>query len=284
MTQVEQNFPEDCEFSKLLAGRTDVDQVHLMLELAADAYPQLDRIGCVMEIDRLGVACQALVRPSGQPRSVRQRLQEVSRLLYDIEGFHGNRESYYEPENSYLNEVLSRRCGIPISLGMLYMAVAERCGLRMFGVNTPGHFVVGCLTDGEPLYVDPFTNGDVLDCDSCRQRIEEVVGGGVGTLTKAHFRPATSLEITARVLRNLKAAYAMLNDWNQALRVQTRLAALLPQAADEQRDLGLIHLRTGNPQRALTLLDRYAKSCDPEQAAALAGPIKTARKMIAELN
>ena len=272
----------DTEFRKLVGGRCDVDLVRLMLEFAADAYPQLDRVGYLLEIDRLGVAVDAGWVPLARP-DARERLTKVSRLLYEVEGFHGNFDAYYEPENSYLNEVLDRRVGIPISLGILYMAVAQRAGLRMFGVNTPGHFVVGCHSDGEMLLVDPFTSGDILNRDECRRRIEDTVGQR-GIVKNEHFRPAVPRDIAARVLRNLKAAYAMQNRWHDALPVQQRLTALLPHFPQEQRDLGLIYLRTGQPREALNLLEDYVTGCGCDQAVALESSVRSARKMVAELN
>ncbi len=168
-------FEGNPEFCKLLAGRCEVDLVQFMLELAADAYPDLDRVGCLMEIDRLGVACGDR-RATRGTCCVRETLTAISQLLYEVEGFHGNLDAYYEPQNSYLNEVLARRCGIPISLGILYMAVAARTGLKMFGVNTPGHFMVGCRQGNDLLFVDPFSNGDVLDRKACQCRIETKLG------------------------------------------------------------------------------------------------------------
>jgi regulator of sirC expression with transglutaminase-like and TPR domain len=253
-----------------------------MLEIATDAYPQLDRVGCLMEIDRLGVACHdKLARCACADAS--KRFAAVSGFLYEVEGFHGNREAYYDPGNSYLNQVLSTRAGIPISLGILYMAVAARAGLRTFGVNTPGHFVVGCLTGGEPLFVDPFNGGDVLDRQACAGRIEQALGK-CGVVSQEHFRPAGALEIAARVLHNLKAAHALEHDWQHVLAVQQRLAALLPQCPQERRDLGLVYLRLGQPGQALRTWDAYLGACDAQQAEALKPSILAARRMLAESN
>jgi regulator of sirC expression with transglutaminase-like and TPR domain len=274
-------FDGNTEFCKLAAGQHDVDLLQLMLELAGDAYPDLDRVGCLLEIDQLGVAC--LERLGGCCHGVRKRLLAISHQLYEVEGFHGNRESYYEPQNSYLNEVLRRRCGIPISLGILYMAVAARAGLKMFGVNTPGHFVVGCSREGQSWYVDPFTCGEVLDRATCKCRIEQAVGKR-DLVSDEHFVPATPLEIVARVLRNLKAAYAMADQWPQVLRVQERLVTLLPQVPDERRDLGLVYLRLGDGGRALSVLEPFARACPAEQAAALKPSIQAARRIVAERN
>lgn len=274
-------FEASPEFTKLLERPSDIDLVQLMLELAGDAYPALDRVGCLMEIDRLGVACcdQLAVRGA---TSVREQLEAISHVLYDIEGFHGNRQSYYEPDNSYLNRVLEARQGIPISLGILYMAVAARAGVKMFGVNTPGHFVIGCRDSASTWYVDAFHGGQVLDRKACKRRIEKMVGPGC--VTCDDFRPAATVDVVARVLRNLKSAYARANSWCRALGVQRRLAALLPRVAEEQRDLALVYLRVGEPRKALATLEACAAVCPCAQAEILAPGMHAARRMIAELN
>ncbi len=274
-------YEPTCEFSKLLAGRPEIDLVQFMLEVAEDAAPNLDRVGCLMEIDRLGVACgDRAHKPSCRDR--RDHLLTISDLLYQVEGFHGNRDAYYEAENSYLNEVLQRRTGIPISLGILYMAVAARTGLKMFGVNTPGHFIVGsCCGNGEALFVDPFNQGEVLDCDGACARIECITGQCV---TREQLRAAAPLDIAARVLQNLKSVHAMHECWPQLLKVQQRLAALLPQIPQERRDLGLVYLRLGQPHKALPLLEQYLRVCGSVQAAALQPSLQAARRMIAEAN
>jgi regulator of sirC expression with transglutaminase-like and TPR domain len=270
------------EFCKLVAGREDVDLVRLMLEIATDAYPQLDQVGCLMELDRLGEACRASVSkiPCAQPS---ERLRTISHILFHVEGFHGNREAYYEPENSYLNQVLQRRTGLPITLGIVYMAVASRAGLRMFGTNTPGHFIVGCQTHGEPIYIDAFDHGEVLTREACDRRIAEIVGHDV-VISDEHYRPATPTEITARVLRNMKAAYCRRDNWAPLLQVQRRLVKLLPCQPDERRDLGLIALRAGEPGEALRSLEVYSQLCGGELDSESQISLRLARKIVAELN
>jgi len=274
-------YEPTCEFAKLLAGRPEIDLVQFMLEIAEDAYPNLDRVGCLMEIDRLGVTCgDRAHKPSCRDR--RDHLAAISNLLYEVEGFHGNRESYYEAENTYLNDVLQRRTGIPISLGILYMAVAGRTGLKMFGVNTPGHFMIGsCCGNGEALFIDPFNHGEVLDCEGVRSRIECITGQ---KLAKEQFRAAAPLDIVARVLQNLKSVHAEKECWPQLLKVQQRLADLLPQIPQERRDLGLVYLRVGLPHKALPLLEGYMRVCGTAQAAALQPSLQAARRMMAEAN
>ena len=273
-------MPNRSQFEKLLAGQPDVDLVQLMLELASDVYPDLDRVSCLLAIDQLGVVCaDACAGPSA--RTTHERLESISHTLYEAEGFHGNADEYYDPRNSYLNEVLARRCGIPISLGILYMVVAARAGLHMFGVGAPGHFIVACQDGQRVWYVDPFNRGDVLDADACIRRVQQMAGQ---TISHQDLRPATPLAITARVLRNLKTAYAMQECWGPLLGVQRRLTLLLPQAPDERRDLGLVYLRVGEPARALALLEPLIADVPRDQVDKLQPSIQAARRMIAERN
>src|SRR5690606_25356727 len=109
----------------------------------------------------------------------------------------------YDPRNSYLNEVLDNRTGIPITLGIVYLAVAQFAGLPVYGVSTPGHFVLGCHDLDERLYIDPFTDGDVLSPSACQRRVERI-NDEPGSLDEDDFRPACVRAIAVRVLRNLK--------------------------------------------------------------------------------
>ena len=217
-------FVADIEFNKL-CGREDVEMIGAMLELAADAYPDLERDACRREISRLQQA--AIAKLAGAPANLADRLIALAELLYVHEGFHGNRQSYYDPRNSYLNEVLNRRCGIPITLGIVYMAVAAGAGVAVHGVPTPGHFMLLAERGSQRWFVDPFSRGELLDQESCRDRLEEMLGRP-GPVSEDWFRPASNLEIVVRVLRNLKAAYAMDDRWSEALTVQQRCSRCCP--------------------------------------------------------
>jgi regulator of sirC expression with transglutaminase-like and TPR domain len=276
-------FAREPQFQKVVAGRTDVCLPGLLLEFAADAYPDVDVLACLAEIDRLGgLAKDRLMRRAGAG-DLSCRLAELSRLLYQDEGFRGNRDDYYDPRNSYLNEVLERRCGIPITLGIVYMAVAWRAGLPMQGFAMPGHFVVGCPTCRGPLFVDPFAEGEVLDRQACQERIEQLTGKP-GVVEEEHFRAARPREIAVRVLRNLKTSYAMRNEWLAMVSVQKRLTLLVPDSAEERRDLGLVYLRNGRAQRALEILEDYVRRCGTDQAQEVKPYLRSARRMVAELN
>lgn len=281
-------FADDAEFQKLRQGRRNVDLPLLLGEYARDAYPDLDLSPTLLELDRLGAAAAvelALLPPSA---GAAERLQTISRLLYDTEGFRGNEEDYYNPRNSYLNDVIERRLGIPITLAIVYMAVAERAGLPMFGVGAPGHFVLvaadaAAAIDHQSWYVDPFNDGRVMTVDECIALVEDRSGGQF-RVSREHLRPASPWEIGLRVLRNLKTCHVMRDDWQAALPVQQRLLLLLPNLATERRDLGLIYLRCGDPLRALQWLEPYAAACAKEERAELEDYLKAARRMSAERN
>lgn len=272
------------EFDRLVAGQGAVDLIAIWLELTRDAYPDLDAEHCRDELT--SIARQAIDRIARLPddrRRVKDRLQEVSRVVYGEEQFHGDVAEYYDPRNSYLPDVLERRLGIPITLGLVYMEVCRQAGLEVFGVPTPGHFVLGCVAEDQTLYIDPFNDGDVLPQSACRHRIERMTGQ-TGVLRDEHFRPASPHEIVVRVLRNLKGAYARDDRWREVLPVQKRLIALVPDDVDEMRDLGLVYLRLGTPRDAWAWLSRYREQCDEAAAAQIEPYLQAARRLLAELN
>jgi regulator of sirC expression with transglutaminase-like and TPR domain len=278
------HFAHDTQFQKLLRGETNVDFVALLLEYARDAYPDLDFAPTCEALDALGDQARGRLQNLPPAAHDADRLRALSRFLYQTAGFRGNDAEYYDPQNSYLNDVVRRRLGIPITLGILYMAVAERAGIAMFGIGAPGHFVIGRRTeDDEIWYVDPFTSGKVLDRDGCFSAVEERLGEN-GVLDAEHLRPATTIQIAVRVLRNLKACHVMRDDWRAALPVQRRIALLEPDTPAEQRDLGLIALRAGDPREARRLLEDYSAQSPAAEQAELERYIKAARRMSAELN
>jgi regulator of sirC expression with transglutaminase-like and TPR domain len=276
------SFANDPQFRRLLSDRTDVDLPQLMLELAADAYPRLDRSACLMELDRLGADCRR--RLQAMPRaSTRQRLQEISRQLYEVEGFRGNATDYYDPDNSYLNRVLERRTGIPISLGIVYLTVAARAGIAMHGTQTPGHFMIGCAEGDEPLFVDPFNGGRIIREEDIAPHLQSMMGKEL-VLADNCLRPAGVQYIMLRVLQNLKHVLTEREAWSALLKVQRRLTAMFPIVPEERRDHGLVALRAGQPREAYTSLELYAKLCGGELDAETQNSLKLARRMVAEMN
>lgn len=271
------------EFAKVCRGETAIDLPGLMLEIAADADPHLDLAACRMELSRLCDDARSYLAELGPDASTVEKLEALSRFLCEDEGFGGNEEDYYDPRNSYLHEVLSRRTGVPISLCLLYAHVGRTCGLPLEGVNAPAHFMLRCPSERGVVFVDVFHAGDVLDARACRERIEQLLGLDE-PLPAECLLPASLRDITARLLRNLKASHVASSDWESALPVQQRLAALLPEVPCESRDLGLISLRAGRASAAFSHLTNYCLRCPPQERQELEPFVLAAQRQLAEWN
>src|SRR5262249_46587327 len=153
-------------------------------------------------------------------------------------GFRGNVQKYYDPRNSYLNLVLDRRTGIPITLSLVAMAVGERSGLRVLGVGLPGHFVVKAVEGGEEILFDPFHGGRRLTVRECENLIEQLTGVPFLATPEA-LRPVSGAAFLLRMLNNLKAIYLQQGDYARVVQVIGRLRQLEPQDVGLRRDLGI---------------------------------------------
>lgn len=218
------------------------DQIDLgraALTIALPDYPDLDIAACLAEFDRLAVE---VVRRSGAEADARRSLAALNHVLFTEHGYRGNREDYFDPKNSFLNEVLKRKTGIPISLSVLYMQVAERAGLELAGVGFPGHFLVKHLTGTEEIVIDPFRSGEVRSRADLERMLREIYGEKVG-FDPEFLEPVSKKQIVKRMLGNLRAIYLKNNDPVKALQTLDRLIILDPAAASEVRDRGLLYLR-----------------------------------------
>jgi regulator of sirC expression with transglutaminase-like and TPR domain len=255
------------------------DLTRLSLEIAADARPDLDTAYYLDAIDALAlrVADRCPRRPNA-----RQVLQQINWVLFIEDEYRANVDEYYDPRNSYLDQVIERRLGIPISLSILYRGVAERLGIALAGVNLPAHFLLR-LPPGaaEPMFIDAYHGGQTLTREGCVARVEEVTGQRV-ELPSELFEPCSTRAIVVRMLRNLKVALLSEADYHAAWPVQQRLAALLPENPVEARDLGLIALRTERPGTAMDGLDAYL-SAHPEapDAGSIQALLKQAKAEVA---
>jgi regulator of sirC expression with transglutaminase-like and TPR domain len=276
-----QPFADSPEFRRLAAGEHPVNLARIALEIAADAYPDLDIAAYMARIGEL----TERVRPRC-PRSatVRDILGQINWVLFVEEEMRGNHEEYYDPRNSYLNDVLDRRLGIPISLSVLYWAVAEPLGLSIAGANLPAHFMLRVEDGDRTWFVDPFHSGAVLSREMCRRRLSEILQQPV-ELDDAMAAPCSVATIVTRMLRNLKAIYLREEDLPSVVPVQRRLAALHPLDADEVRDLGVLCLRAERPGEVLDPLQAFLKSSPSDaRAPEIAALLATARRRLAERN
>jgi len=200
----------------------EIDLARAALELARIGHPDLDVAPSLCRLDQL--ADGAGVPTIGDPRA---RLSGVRQHLFEELGFAGDRERYYHERNSFLNEVLERRRGIPIALTLVLIEVGRRVGLEIAGVGLPGHFVAALDVEGERLLVDPFHGGEVLTAERCREVVAKAVGRQVA-ITAAHLAPVGKRALLARMLRNLESLYLREGRWDRATDVADRLLVLDP--------------------------------------------------------
>jgi regulator of sirC expression with transglutaminase-like and TPR domain len=218
------NFAEISLFSHLVSrSEADLDLARAALLIAEPEYPGLDVARYIEELDRLGAGAAARI---GAARH-RTPLETVVRYLYEEVGFHGNTRNYYDPRNSFLNEVLDRRVGIPISLALVLTETCRRVGVDARGVSFPGHFLVRVREDdGDVMFIDPF-DGKLLD-DRQIAELHERATGESGPIDPSLLDPASKGHVLMRLLNNLRAIYERAGDHERLLGVLARMQVLSP--------------------------------------------------------
>ncbi|MFT3869946.1 MAG: transglutaminase-like domain-containing protein [Nibricoccus sp.] len=204
-------FLEELKFSDPVAEfRGFIRSLNYELEtgallLSRTVHPRIDIAHCCEQLDALAARCRELF---AEPMTAREKCRILNRVLFHENGFHGNAEHYMDPLNSYLDQVLTRRKGLPISLSIVYLLVAHRVGLEIEPVGLPGHFVVGCYTEGEPFFIDPFENGAFRTPDSLFDWLRaRNISPQISDLAPTPVR-----EVLCRCCRNLVHHYEAAND------------------------------------------------------------------------
>ena len=233
----------------------EIELATAALLIAATAYPQLDIAHELHVLDSLSAGASQRI---GEERDPMFCINTLSEYLFDEVGFSGNSEDYYDPRNSFLNEVLSRRLGIPISLSLVCIEVGKRLGVPLIGVGMPGHFLVR-HRDAEGLFIDPFHRGILLSEKECVERMREVVQADIAW-DPAYLTPLSNKEYLARLLRNLKVIYSQRREYERALMMIDRLVVLQPLDVQERRDRGMVRYRLGRHQEAREDLQLYLDS------------------------
>lgn len=274
-------------FASLVAEDDSFPLTEAALALAQDAYPDLDVQGALAEIDALAMR---LKRRLTADADVVQKLQMLNQFFYRELGFAGNLNDYYDPDNSYLNVVLGKRRGIPISLAVLYLEMAQQIGLAARGVSFPGHFLLRVTIAGGEVMMDPVTGGALNETEMI-EMLEPFVSGSVARgdavakTLRGLLQPATPREVIARMLRNLKAIYLQTERWQRLLAVQQRLVILLPYTIEEVRDRGLAYARLDFVRAALEDLQTYLdERPDAEDAAAIEAQLAELRQRASHNN
>lgn len=245
-------------FASLVAEDDGLALTEAAVAVAQDEHPGLDPQAVLSEIDELAERLKRRLPADAMPL---QRLRLLNHYFFNELGFAGNVNDYYDPANSYLHVVLLTRRGIPITLALLYLELAQQVGLHARGVSFPGHFLVKLkLAQGE-VVIDPFSGRSLskeeLDERLLPYRREQGLTGDFEVPLGLFLQPATAREILARLLRNLKEIHRGAQDWARLLAVQQRLVILLPESVEERRDRGLAYAELGQPLQALDDLTEY---------------------------
>ena len=265
-----------------LVSRPDgrLDLARAALTIARWEYPALEVDASLERLDGLARGVDGS-RRSTDPLGRLHRLREY---LFVEQGFAGNREDYYDPRNSFLNDVLDRRQGIPITLSLVLIEVGKRLGLAVEGIGLPGHFIAGARLDDSQIFLDPFNGGALLTPESCEKLVGRVLGRKV-TLTDEHYAPVSGRQLLGRMLVNLKAIYWQRHAWDKVVGAIDRLLVLDSKAAGEWRDRGIAWSNMGEIQRSLADWERYLTEFpNTKDHEAVKGHLRKARQKLAQLN
>lgn len=230
-----------------------IDLAAAALYIAQEEYPELDCGAYLHRLDTMALQLRDRLPTESYPLKI---LRAISEYLFEAQGFVGNSQNYYDPRNSFLNQVLDRRTGIPITLSLVYLELARRIGFPMAGVGMPGHFLVRPTLEDMAIFVDAFHKGEIMFEEDCRDRIQMLYGKDA-RLRSEHLESIGSRPFLARILMNLKVIYLQQQDIPRALSTVDRILLLMPDSLLERRDRGLIYYRQGQLGEARQDLKYY---------------------------
>lgn len=252
------------------------------LLVAREEYPQLPIEPYLVRLDLLAEEVLGRLGEETAPTIV---LTETIRDLFERRKLRGNRENYYDPKNSFLNDVLDRGLGIPLTLGVVLLEVGWRLGLKMDGVNFPGHFLVSFRGDAIRLLIDPFRGGQILFPDEA-QKLLKRQHGMAAHLADSHLKRASKRDILVRLLFNLKGIYHRAGDYVRALAAVERILVVRPTASGQIRDRGYLLAKLNRPDEAVTQLETYLtfapEAGDADRIEALVDSIRSGKNPLAD--
>ena len=253
-------------FASLVQSDDQFPLLEAAASLAQDEEPTLDVQQVLDDVARLVKRVKARMPEAADDLT---RLANLTQVFYKDLGFGMNANDYYAPENSYIFDVLRTRRGIPISLAVIWLELAQALDLQAQGISFPGHFLVKVALEGGLVVLDPLT-GESLDLDSLSERLspyrapeDQFAAPDLDegeTPLGLYLQACPPRDMLARMLRNLKEIFRSQEDWPRMLQVLERLVVLLPQAWDERRDRGLVHAELGHVHEALQDLRQYLEA------------------------
>ena len=252
------------DFEEAIAGRdVDVDLFGAVMVIARLRGEPIDQHDIARKLD---VIAEAAHERAGDSTDTQSLAQAIDHELFVVRGFRGNTGAYYDPENSYFDRVVERRAGIPITLSLVYMEIAQRIGLRCDGVGFPGHFIVRCGDPESPVNVAPFTRGIRLDGAELLAQLRHQPLGGANP--ESFLAAITRRQWLQRMLRNLHLMFREKQDVGRRLDVVELSLRLEPWNATLVGERGMLYYRLGEPGRALDDLQRYVGAVSPESVSA----------------
>ena len=269
-------------FANLVADDSQFSQFEAAIAIAQDEEPSLDVQSVLSQIDTLAVRLKQRIAADAAPM---QRLRYLNRYFFQELGFAGNVNDYYDPHNSYVHRVLATRRGIPITLALLFIEIAQQIGLDARPVSFPGHFLIKLKMPQGEVVIDPFSghslSRDALDERLAPYRTRQGLVGEFEAPLGLFLQAASGRDVLARMLRNLKEIHRSAERWPQLLAVQQRLVLLLPEVWEERRDRALVRAELGEHADAADDLQLYLQHRpDADDARALAERLAELRSAI----
>lgn len=247
------------EFATLVHAGIDDERIDLLraaLTFARIEYPQLDPAPYMHQIEELSRRVESRIDDPGDPA---QCIAALNFVLFDEEMFRGNTADYYSPRNSFINDVLDRRLGIPITLALLYMEVGRRAGFQLFGVGMPGHFMLKHYDiDGRSFFIDAFDRGSVLSEDDCKRKIESIHAGQI-TLRPEFLMIVTRRQMLTRMLNNLRTIYLSRRDFRRAVHVVDLILVIYPRSPEDVKQRAALRYNLHDYKGALADFEEYVK-------------------------
>jgi regulator of sirC expression with transglutaminase-like and TPR domain len=227
------------------------------LILARLDYPELDLPAQLEQIESFAVEAGRRIPEHYEPVAIISGLNDY---LFRELGFRGNEEDYYDPRNSFLNDVIERRKGIPITLSVIYLEITRRLGLPFYGVGLPGHFLLKYDDNRHVIFIDPFHSGRILEVEDCRE-LGRSIGGDGAEVTEEHLRALTNRQIVIRMLNNLRTIYLRTRQYRKCLGALDALQVLTPGSPETHKHRAYLHHELGRSHQAIEEIELYLALC-----------------------
>ena len=249
------NPSNDPFFAFANLDNSEVELARGALLIAQSEYPELDIEAAIRQLDEMAAAVRSRIQGTTLPE---QRVAALNEYLFTEEGFTGNSDNYYALGNNFLNVVLEKKTGIPITLAVVYIEVGRRAGLPLVGINFPSHFLVKYRLEHLEIFLDVFDGGACMTDDLLQTKLEANFEGPVH-LEPMMLAEATDKEILARILRNLTRTYTLLEQYDKAVTAAERITWLLPDAVGDYRMLGYLYYKTHAYSQSITAFETYLR-------------------------